>query len=369
VVKESNAEYENQYSITPVLQHSNTPVLADRDNTMTIKNLTDAQSAGQRLMVGFDGTGMSDDLKFMIRELHVGGVILFSRNISAPEQVRGLCASIQEYAQSFGEPALFIAIDQEGGAVARLKKPFTEFAGNPHMTGIEDAADFAGISARELTMSGINMNMAPVLDVAFDPEKSIMSDRAFGDDPAWVAALGTAVIENLQQGGVLSVAKHFPGIGRTTLDSHLDLPFLDTDAATMASSDFLPFAAAIAQDVAGLMLSHICYKQMDDKWPASLSEIIARDLLRQQMKFNGLVISDDLDMGAIRKHYDMPTVIQRILVSEIDIALICHRSQAMEDAFDAVMAFQKASPVNREVCGRSLERIKRAKERYLKIKI
>jgi len=317
-------------------------------------------------MVGFDGTELNNDLKFMIQELHVGGVILFSRNISAPEQVRDLCTSIQKHAHMCGEPPLFISIDQEGGVVARLKKPFTEFAGNPHMNSIEDAVDFAGTSARELTMSGINMDMAPVMDVAFDPEKSIMSDRAFGDDPAWVAELGTAVIENLQQGGVLSVAKHFPGIGRTTLDSHLDLPFLDTDDATMEASDFLPFAAAIAHDVAGVMLSHICYKQMDNQWPASLSETIARDLLRDQMGFDGLVITDDLDMGAIRKHYNISTVMQRILISEIDIALICHRSRAIEDAFEAIMAFQKSSSQNRRICERSLERIMRAKERYLR---
>jgi beta-N-acetylhexosaminidase len=332
---------------------------------MNNSNFTDEQLAGQRLMVGFDGTGLNNELKFMIQHLHVGGVILFSRNISAPEQVRDLCASIQNHAHACGEPPLFISIDQEGGVVARLKKPFTEFAGNPHMAGIEDAVEFAGTSARELTMSGINMNMAPVMDVAFDPEKSIMSDRAFGEDPAWVAELGTAVIENLQQGRVLSVSKHFPGIGRTTLDSHLDLPFLNTDAETMTTSDLLPFAAAIAHDVAGVMLSHVCYQQMDDQWPASLSEIIARDLLRHQMGFNGLVITDDLDMGAIRKHYDMATVMQRILISEIDIALICHRSRAMEDAFDAIMAFQKKSPSNREMCRRSLERIMQAKERYL----
>jgi beta-N-acetylhexosaminidase len=193
-----------------------------------------------------------------------------------------------------------------------------------------------------------------------------MADRAFGADPEWVTSLGMAVIDHLQKRGVMSVSKHFPGIGRTTLDSHLDLPFLDTDVATMVASDLLPFAAAIANDAAGLMLSHICYRQMDEKWPASLSEIIARDFLRHQMKYNGLVLTDDLDMGAIQKHYDVPTVMERILISEIDIALICHRSNSMEDAFDSIMAFQKASSRNRRICRRSLERIMGAKKRYLR---
>lgn len=316
-------------------------------------------------MVGFDGTGLDEDLKTMIRDLHVGGVILFRRNISGPEQVRDLCASIQDHAQACGEPPLFVSIDQEGGVVARLRKPFTEFPGNPHMTGIGDAADFAAICVEELRSNGINMNMAPVLDVAFDSRKSIMADRAFGADPEWVASLGAAVIDGLQQGGVMAVAKHFPGIGRTTLDSHLDLPFLDVDPARLQQTDWVPFGAAIARGVAGIMLSHICYRKMDPDWPASLSAVIARDLLRRQMGYNGLVITDDLDMGAIGKHYDLPTVMQRLLVCEVDIALICHRSPAMEKAFEAVLSFQGASARNRRMCEASVERIMQAKARYL----
>ena len=204
----------------------------------------DMQMAGQRLMVGFEGTEMSADLKYMIRELRVGGVILFSGNILEPEQVSHLCISIQTCARECGQPPLFIAVDQEGGVVARFKKPFTEFPGNPFMTGVADADQFAETTARELKDIGINMNMAPVLDVAFDPEQSIMADRSFGADPQWVSLLGGAVIQGLQQSGIMAVAKHFPGIGRTTLDSHRDLPVLDADSAILEKSDLLPFAAA-----------------------------------------------------------------------------------------------------------------------------
>ena len=333
---------------------------------MNKRHLTAEQSAGQRLMVGFDGTGMSADLRFLIQKLHVGGVILFSRNIASPDQVRTLCTSIQEHARACGQPPLFIAVDQEGGVVARLKAPFTEFPGNPHMKDRKDAHEFARITADELYKSGINMNMAPVLDVAFDPQKSIMADRAFGADPKWVSALGTAVIEEMQRGGIMAVSKHFPGIGRTTSDSHLDLPFSDTDGAELASSDLLPFAAAIERDTAGIMLSHICYRQLDAAWPASLSSVIAQNLLRHAMGFDGLILTDDLDMGAIRKHYDIGTAIGRILSAEIDIALICHRSRSMEDAFETILAFQSASSENRRQCARSLERILRVKRRYLK---
>lgn len=327
--------------------------------------LTDEQMAGQRLMVGFDGTGLSRDVKSLIKDLHVGGLILFKRNIAAPEQVRHLCQACQEYAGSCGEPALFIAIDQEGGTVARLKSPFTEFSGNAHMKGLQDAVDFARISARELQEVGINMNMAPVLDVAVDPRVSVMKERAFGSDPQWVSRLGMAVIYHLQEGGVMSVAKHFPGIGRTTLDSHLDLPFLDTDARDLTAIDLAPFQEAIKSNVAGMMLSHICYRSLDHRRPASLSKKIARDLLRHRLGYDGLVMTDDLDMGAIKKHHDVQTSLQHILAAEIDIALICHRSPDMETAFETIRSFQAMSPKNRTLCERSTRRILKLKEQYL----
>ncbi len=330
--------------------------------------LTDGQMAGQRLMVGFDGTGLSTDVKFLIKDLHVGGLILFTRNIAAPEQVRHLCLSAQEYARSCGEPALFIAVDQEGGGVARLKPPFTEFAGNAYMKGLQDAVEFARISAKELLDVGINMNMAPVLDVAVDPQASIVKDRAFGSDPQWVSQLGMAVIHYLQEGGVMSVAKHFPGIGRTTLDSHLDLPFLETSAEDLTAIDLAPFQDAIKKGVAGMMLSHICYRSLDDQRPASLSRKIARDLLRHRLGYDGVVMTDDLDMGAIKKHHDLQTSMQRILAADIDIALICHRSPDMEAAFETIRSFQSMSPANRRLCEQSVRRILKLKKDYLSTK-
>lgn len=332
---------------------------------MNMKKLTDEQMAGQRLMVGFDGTDLNTDVKYLIKSLHVGGLILFRRNIESPEQVRDLCLSSQEYAREFGEPALFIAIDQEGGTVARLKSPFTEFPGNAHMKGLQDAVEFARISARELREVGINMNMAPVLDVAVDPRTSIMKERAFGSDPEWVSKLGMAVIHHLQKGGVMSVAKHFPGIGRTTLDSHLDLPFLETNTRDLTAVDLAPFQEAIENKVAGMMLSHICYRFLDDQVPASLSKKIARDLLRLRLGYDGLVMTDDLDMGAIKKHHEVQTFMRQILAAEIDIALICRRSPDMEAAFEITRSFQSLSPTNRRLAEQSVRRIMALKKDYL----
>lgn len=332
---------------------------------MNIKSFTDEQLAGQRLMVGFEGTELNHTLKFFIDAIKVGGIILFAGNLADPKQIRQLCLSIQEYARLCGQPPLFIAIDQEGGQVARLKAPFTRFPGNPAMEGQTDAVQFARVTATELTRVGINMNLAPVLDVAFGGPNSIMAGRAFGQDLDRVADLGIAVIENLQKSNIMSIAKHFPGIGRTTLDSHIEMPALDTDIDTLAATDLLPFQAAIKHNVAGIMLSHILYSRIDPKWPASLSSHIARDLLRDQMGFDGLVLTDDLDMGAVKKHYDIKTVVSRILSADIDLALICHQGPDIENAFEEILSAQGNSTSIKAKGETSVKRILKLKRKYL----
>jgi beta-N-acetylhexosaminidase len=212
---------------------------------MDINDFSDEQLAGQRLMVGFEGKQFNPDLKFLIRDLKVGGIILFSQNVETPGQVKKLCSAVQEYARMNAQPPLMIAIDQEGGQVARLKEPFTQFPGNPAMKGVADAIYFAQTTAAELAQAGINMNLAPVMDVAPKEITSIMAARSFGRDPNWVSKLGLTVISHLQQNNIMAVAKHFPGIGRTVADSHIDLPSCEHDLAELESCDLIPFADSI----------------------------------------------------------------------------------------------------------------------------
>ena len=248
--------------------------------------------------------------------------------------------------------------------MARLKAPFTEFPGTPPLTSKAEAENFGRITAGELSDVGINMNMAPVMDVTDPDIDSIMAKRAFSDDPDIVATIGTAVITALQKRQVMAVAKHFPGIGRTTLDSHLDLPVLDADAETL-QADLKPFAAAAAKQVAGMMLSHIRYSALDPDLPASLSVKIARELLRNRLGYDGLVLTDDLDMGAIRNYFDIDTAVDYILAADIDLILICHRGPAQGQAFTRTCAWlQKASgPWQRGL--NSAQRILRFKQQYL----
>lgn len=225
-------------------------------------------------MVGFDGKSMNSDLEFLIGTLKIGGLILFSRNMGPPDEIRKLCSDVQEYARSSGQPPLIIAIDQEGGQVARLKAPFfSEFPGNPAIKTRQDTLHFARVTASELRSIGVNMNYAPVLDVTRPDIPDIMAGRSFGSDAHQSAALGTTVIETLEENNILSVAKHFPGIGRTVLNSHLDLPVVKEDLDALDSCDLIPFQAAMQSGVSGIMLSHILYEKLDPLWPASLSDL------------------------------------------------------------------------------------------------
>lgn len=332
---------------------------------MKTATLSTEQQAGQRLMVGFEGTGLNEDLKDLINRLKIGGIILFAGNLKSPDQIKELCRSIQDYAKICQQPPLFIAVDQEGGQVARLQEPFTIFPGNPHMKTEEDAVHFAEITAAELNQVGINMNMAPVMDVSPEGSGSIMAERTFGDNPAWVSRLGVKVIEHLQLNNIMAVAKHFPGIGRTTLDSHMDMPVLHDDLSVMEDFDLIPFEAGIQNRVSGVMLSHIFYTKLDPQWPASLSPQIANNLLRKQMGFDGLVLTDDLDMGAISKHYDIHTAIHQILAADIDLTLICHKGPTIEIAFEEILKEMTDSPELKARGIESMERIMEAKRRYL----
>jgi beta-N-acetylhexosaminidase len=324
------------------------------------------QLAGQRLMVGFDGTGLNEDLKFLIGQIKAGGLILFAANLETPGQIKDLCCAVQDYAKQCGQPPLFIAIDQEGGQVARLKAPFTQFPGNPHMRHEADAEHFAQVTAAELNQVGINMNMAPVMDVAPADIASIMANRAFGGDPEWVARLGLKIIEHLQQNKIMAVAKHFPGIGRTILDSHLDLPVLTDDLAGLEQFDLIPFQACIRYGVCGIMLSHIFYPKLDDQWPASLSETIAKDILRRRMGYDGLVMTDDLDMGAITKHHKIQIAMHQILAADIDQALICHQSPNIETAFEQIVKEITDSAEMKDRGIESAERILKTKKKYIR---
>jgi beta-N-acetylhexosaminidase len=321
--------------------------------------------AGQRLMAGFEGLRLNAAVKRLIADRKVGGLILFKRNVETPAQLIELTHSAQAFARNNGQPPLFIAIDQEGGRVARLGPPFTQFPKTPPAANAEEAARFAAVTAHELASIGVNMNLAPVLDVAPEGFASVMAARSFGPDPQHVARLGAVIINGLQSRRILAVAKHFPGIGRTTLDSHLDLPLMDADLTSFERYDFIPFRSAIANAVAGVMLSHIVYRQLDSDWPASLSRRIVRDLLRKRLGFEGITLSDDLEMGAISRCCAFTTAIRQTLRADIDMILICHSAEKIRQAHALMTRKLEASEKLRRRGEQSAHRILGLKRAYL----
>lgn len=338
--------------------------LNDSLNKIIYGNPKPQDIAGQLLMFGFDGTSFSSDIRFLIQKLRIGGVILFKRNIETPGQVHDLCMAMQEAALSAGMPPLFIAVDQEGGTVARLKNPhFEEYPGASSVGSVAEAEEITSDMAKVLKKLGFNMNMAPVLDISFDGETSIMKNRAYSDSPSGVAEFGRAVIRMFQNNGIMAVGKHFPGIGRTVLDSHLTLPVLEAERKILETTDFIPFKMAIEENVSGIMMSHILYKDLDPDWPASLSARIAHDLLRKDMGYDGLSLTDDLDMKAI--NHDIKTCVSMILMANVDVSLVCSRNSNQENALDEMLRLAKDNFDALENIMKSVGRIFKAKGKYL----
>lgn len=318
--------------------------------------------AGQRMMIGFDGLTCESKLQERIKKNRPAGIIFFRNNIQSRNQMLDLIGELRTRAQAEGLPGLLLAIDQEGGPVARLKAPhFRELPGIAELENENAATEHATMMAQELRSLGIHMNMAPVLDISHGCVKSIMLSRTFRGDAEQVARMGLAMIRAYRAQGIASVGKHFPGIGHTTLDSHHELPSLDAEINRLESRELIPFRAAIDAGVPGIMLSHILYDKLDNKWPASLSRIIAKDLLRNKLGFQGVSMTDDLDMKAIG--IPMPVVAERIVDADMDLALICHEGPAIDDFFRRLKELA-GDPVQREGFVRSAKRVLKLKQTF-----
>lgn len=324
---------------------------------------------GQLFMAGIPGTQLDEGTANLIRRYHLGGVILFSRNIENPVQLAMLCRDLQDTSQRYYDSPILLAVDQEGGRVARLKEPFTVFPGNAAIgmdhRPVERAVEFAEIVAREMAMVGLNMNLAPVMDVQRgEPEKHLIG-RTFGEDPQRVALLGRTVIKILQENGVMAVAKHFPGLGRTLFDPHFDLPRIDVDMKEMEEVHLLPFRAAIEEGVSGIMTSHAIYPVLDADGPATLSSTILTRLLREKMGFEGLIITDDLEMGAIAGHEGVGNGALRAFEAGADILLICKDQKNVLGSIGLIRESLIRGDISIQRLEESHERINKIRSRFL----
>ncbi len=295
------------------------------------KSLQEYQKlVGSVLILGFSGTELPKITQNFLKDWQAAGVILFKRNIQSFEQLVQLNQSILRLT----ELTPFISVDHEGGKVFRLPQPFTVFPPMVHvgnyvkkMQDLSFAFQVGQALGRELRSVGFNLNYAPVLDVNSNPDNPIIGARAFSSDPEEVARIALAFVKGLHETGVLSCGKHFPGHGDTSEDSHLTLPTVKKKLEELRQCEFFPFKALIEHKIPTLMTAHVMYPALDPEWPATLSEKILTGVLKKEMGFQGLILSDDFFMKGIAAHWSIPEAVERFLRCGGDIALLCHEEE------------------------------------------
>ncbi len=321
-----------------------------------------ARKAARMLTVGFDGRELGSELETLI-ERGVGGVVLFGRNVESPRQVLELTRSIKRLA---GRP-IFVAIDQEGGRVRRLRGGFTPV---PAMRVLGNSGDarlarsVGGLLGRELSAVGVDLNFAPVVDVDTNPENPVIGDRSFGRDPTLVARMGRAFIEGLQQAGVAACAKHFPGHGDTLQDSHLELPRVCHDRARLDRVELPPFQSAVKVDVASVMTAHVVMTALDPGRPATMSSEVIEGLLRRDLGFEGVVFSDDTEMRAIADHFGVEEAAVLAARAGVDSILVCHTAERAHRSIDALILAMSSGELDPRRIEGSQRRLHRLLDKY-----
>ena len=321
-----------------------------------VANMSDADKVGQLLMIGIHGKTLNDDAKFMLNEYRVGGIILFDRNMESKDQVKSLIADINKTGKSAGLTPLFIGIDQEGGAVARMEDqlikvpPAEELGKEP----IEKAVSLAKQSGTELKDLGFNINFAPVADLG------LTYGRSFSTNPDEVVRYASAVGKAYDEAGLWYSYKHFPGIGKTDVDLHADTSVVPVSKETLLNEDTKVFVDLIKQskpNTYAIMVSHAMYSQIDPDHPSSLSKAIITDWLRKDMGYNGVVVTDDMDMGALAKHYTFGDMAVQSILAGSDILLVCHEYEHMQEAYNGLMKAVKDGRISKERLDESVKRI------------
>jgi beta-N-acetylhexosaminidase len=323
--------------------------------------MTLEEKVGQMIMAGFAGTDVSR-VRTLIEDYRIGGVILFGRNARHPFHVAELTAELQ----SISKTPLFIATDQEGGRVQRLQEGFTQFPPFNQL-GLSDSDDLAyqygRVFARELSAVGLNMNMAPVLDVNTNPQNPVIGDRALCSDFRRVARLGSQIIRGLQDNGVMAVGKHFPGHGDTAEDSHETLPRIKLEAHRIREVELVPFREAIAAGVGGIMTAHVLYENLDEEAPASLSYPIINGLLREELGFSSLVLSDDFEMLALDQD-ELGNLAVKAIQSGTNLLLVCHSQEKQIHIIETILQAIRSGKLNQNHIEKSAELILDMKNRY-----
>lgn len=342
---------------------------------MTVGGVNDNldKEIGQLLMCGFDGLEPTPGIIDLIENHNLGSIILFSRNIATPEQVQKLTHSLQQIARNAGHKRpLFIAVDQENGVVRRLGHSGTYLPGNMGLGALGSstaARNVAMATSKELLTLGMNWNLAPVLDVNNNPLNPVIGVRSYGQDPELVARMGLAQVEGYQRGNVATSIKHFPGHGDTATDSHLGVPVINKTLEELDKTELVPFKKAIeAGGIAcptSVMVAHMLLPYFNKELVSSLSPEIVRDLLRRRLGYKGVIITDCLEMDAVKETIGTPKGALMALQAGNDMAMISHTLAFQKDAFKVLYSALEQGQLNEEEIRRSLQRVAKLKDQFL----
>lgn len=328
-----------------------------------VSSMSKTEKLGQMVMIGIQGTQVDDDSLYMLNQYHMGGVILFDRNMENPEQVKQLTSDLQ--AQSNEKVPLFIGIDEEGGDVVRMAEKLTPPPSQKEIgaTGdIEQAKKWAIKTAKSLKDMGINVNFAPVADVGSNDK------RSYSTDINTVINFVKAATTGYQQENMIYSLKHFPGIGKGQVDSHVENSSIDEPKDTLMAEDILPFKTIINENKPEdyfILVSHLNYPALDEEYPASLSSKIMTDLLRNELGYKGIIITDDMEMGAVANHNDFKTIGVNAVKAGADIVLVCHEYQHEQDVYLGLLDAVNNGEITQERIDESVKRIVKIKLLHL----
>ena len=328
-----------------------------------VASMSQTEKLGQMVMIGIQGTKVDDDSLFMLNQYHMGGVILFDRNMKSPEQVKQLTSDLQ--AQSNEKVPLFIGIDEEGGDVVRMAEKLTPPPSQKEIgaTGdIEQAKTWAIKTAKSLKEMGINVNFAPVADVGSNDK------RSYSTDANTVIDFVRAATKGYQQENIIYSLKHFPGIGKGKVDSHVDSSSIDVTKEILMAEDILPFKTIIDENDPNdyfILVSHLKYPALDEEYPASLSSKIMTDLLRNELGYKGIIITDDMEMGAVANHNDFRSIGVNAVKAGADIVLVCHEYEHQQKVYLGLLDAVNSGEISQERIDESVKRIIKVKLLHL----
>ncbi|SDK07340.1 beta-N-acetylhexosaminidase [Paenibacillus sp. OK060] len=324
------------------------------------------EKIGQMILAGVQGTTLDAQAKQMITDQKVGGIIFYANNVSTVPGTAKFVQSIKDANRSNPVP-IFMSVDQEGGKVSRMPETVESIPSNGKVGKTKDAelAQTMGkLLARQIQLLGFNVDFAPVLDVNSNPNNPVIGDRSFGSSASLVSQMGIAEMKGLRNEGIIPVVKHFPGHGDTSVDSHLDLPVVNKTEKQLAQLEWIPFEAAVKEQVEAVMVAHILFPKLDPDHPASLSNVIIGQQLRGKFKYDGVVITDDLSMGAIAKNYKLNDAALATVQAGSDILLVAHSYESAKTIFDTLKSAVKSGKISESRINESVYRILALKQKY-----